>query len=166
MDSSIIVVIGTLGGVIVSATGAYFVQKIQRKWSLEDEDRNRQRELEREQRRMKRELLSKRLEVVEETIKLMMRIIRMAVGEEMGLPIYDDKDAIVEMNKQIQHLSGDAWASIDATGSEDLRKYWRQISRAYWALMEEGGVEKEQWKQAQNAYVEMFKLMDEMKSKF
>ena len=164
MDSTIIAVAGTLGGVIVSSIGAYFVQKRQRIWSLEDEARNRQHEVEREQRRIKRELLSNRLEVVEETIKLMMRIINIAVGEEMGLPIYDDKDAMVEIKKRIQHLTGEAWASIHTTGSEDLRGHWRQIARAYWAAMEEGRVGHEQWNQAQNAHVEMFRLMDEMKS--
>ncbi len=165
MDSSIIAVAGTLGGAIVSYIGAYFVQKRQRKWSLEDETRNRQNELEREQRRIKRELLSERLEVVEETTKLMMRIIGIAVGEEIGLPIYDDKDAMVEIEKRIQHLTGEASASIRTTGSEDLRGYWRQIASVYWAVMKEGRVEHEQWRQAQDACVKMFRLMDEMKSK-
>jgi len=164
MDPSIIAVAGTLGGVIVSYIGAYFVQKRQRTWSLEDEARNRQHEVEREQRRIKRELLSKRLEVVEETIRLRMTIIRRPVGEERGIPMYDDKDAEVATGKRIQEISGEAWTSIAATGSEDLKKYWSQIARAYWVVMEEGGVGDEQWDQAQNAYVEMFRLMDEMKS--
>lgn len=169
MDSTIIAIAGTLGSVIIGVILGYAVQnkqaERQRKWSLEDQDRNRQDELEREQRRIKRELLSERLEVVEETIKLMMRIIGIAVGEEIGLPIYSDEDAMVEIKKRIQHLTGEAWASIRTTGSEDLRGYWRQIARAYWALMEEGRVEDKQGNQAQNAYVEIFKLMDEMKSK-
>lgn len=165
MDPSIIAVAGTLGGAIVSYVGAYFVQKRQRTWSLEDEARNRQHEDEREQRRTKRELLSERLEVVEETIKLMIRIIGTAFGEEIGRPIYDDKDATVEIQKRIQHLTGEAWASIRTTGSKDLQGYWRLIIRAYWALIEDGRVEHEQWLEAQNASVEMFKLMDEMKSK-
>lgn len=169
MDSTIIAIAGTLGSVIIGVILGYVVQnkqaERQRKWSSEDQDRNRQDELEREQRRIKRELLSKRLEVVEETIKLMMRIIGIAVGEEIGLPIYDDKDAMVEIEKRIQHLTGEVWASIRTTGSEDLPGYWRQIARAYWAVMEEGRVEHEQWRQAQDACVEMFRLMDEMKSK-
>lgn len=169
MDSSIIAVVGTLGGVIISAIGTYFIQKMvserQRKWSLEDQDRNRQGELEREQRRIKRELLSKRLEVVEETIKLRMTLISRSVGADLGMPMYDDKDAQITMQKRIQDISHEAWASISAIGSADFKKYWGQINHAYWALMEGGYVESEDWKQAQNAYIEMFRLMDEMKSK-
>jgi len=164
MDPSIIAVAGTLGGAIVSYIGAYLVQKRQRTWSLEHEARNRQHEVEGEQRRIKRELLSKRLEVVEETIKLRMTIIGRSLGEEIGIPMYDDKDAEVATVKRIQEISGEAWTSIAATGSEDLKKYWSQIGRAYWVVMEASGVGDELSKQAQNAYVEMFKLMDEMKS--
>jgi hypothetical protein len=169
MDPSIIAVVGTLGGAIVSFIGAYFIQKMvserQRKWSLEDQDRNRQDELEIEQRRIKRELLSKRLEVVEETIKLRMTIIIRPAGEERGIPMYDDKDAQVAIGKRIQDISGEAWASIAATGSEDLKKCWVQIGQAYWTVMRNDHLEDKQWNQAQKAYVEMFKIMDEMKSK-
>ena len=169
MDSSIIAVAGTLAGVIASAIGTYFIQKMvserQRKWSLEDQDRNRQDELEREQRRIKRELLSKRLEVLEETIKLRMIIIRRPAGEELGIPMYADKDVEVATQKRIQDISGEAWTAVASTGSEDLRKYWIQISRAYWAVIRDGHIEVEQFEQAQKAYVEMVRLMDEMKSK-
>lgn len=170
MDPNIIITIaGVIGGSVAGAISTYLVQKRvserQRKWSLEDEDRNRQHELKGEHRRIKRELSSKRLDVVEETIKLKMRIISRAVGKEMGLPMYDDKDTIVAIGKRIQDISGEAWASILATGSKDLREYWKQISNAYWALKEEGTVGHELWNQAQKAYVEIFKLIDEMKSK-
>jgi hypothetical protein len=167
VDSNIIAVAGTLGGVIISAIGTYFIQKTvserQRKWSLEDQDRNRQDELEREQRRIKRELLSKRLEVVEETVKLRMTIIRRHVGEELGLPMHDDRGAEVAIEKRIQDIGGEAWASVAATGSEDLKKYWIQISQTYWAFRE-GRIEDGQWEQTQKAHIEIVRLMDEMKS--
>jgi hypothetical protein len=169
VDSNIIAVVGTLGGVIISAIGTYFIQKTvserQRKWSLEDQDRNRQDELEREQRRIKRELLSKRLEVVEETVRLMMRVVRAVFAEEMELPVYDDKHELAYINKHIESIRGDAWASIHTVGSEDLSGYWRQISNAYWAAMETSHIEAEQWNQSQDAYFKMYRLMDEMKSK-
>jgi hypothetical protein len=165
MDPSIIAVVGTLGGGIVSFIGTYLIQKRQREWSLRDEARNRQHELEREQRRIKRELLSKRLEVVEEAIKLRMTIIRKAAGQDLGIPMYDDKDAEVAIGKRIQDISGEAWTSIAATGSEDLKKYWAQIGQAYWTVMRDDPLEDKKFKQAQDAYVEMFRLMDEMKSK-
>jgi hypothetical protein len=169
MDSSIIAVAGTLGGVIVSAIGTYFIQKTiserQRRWSLEDQDRNRQDELGREQRRIKRELLSKRLEVVEETIKLKMKIISRSVGEDLGIPMVDDEDAEITIKRRVQDITDEAWASVAATGSADLKQYWRQINKAYWAVTDTGSVEPEQWQQAQTAYIEAFKLMDEMKSK-
>lgn len=164
MDSSIIAVLGTLGGVIVSFVGAHFIQKRQREWSLKDEARNKQYELEREQRRIKRELLSKRLEVVEETVSLRMMIIRRSVGAEMGLPTYDDKERDMTMGKRLKNMVGPAWASIAATGSKAIVKYWLEISSAYWALMKNGHLETEQWKQAQVAYLRIVRLMDEMKS--
>ncbi len=169
MDSSIMTVIGTLGGVIVGGLLTYFIQKKaserQREWSLQDEARNRRYEAEREQRRIKRELLSKRLEVVEEAIKLRMRIVRREVGRQMGVPTYEDADEVVKMKERIEGISGEAWVSLDAIGSKDLKKYWGQIGKAYWILSEEGGVEDEEWDQAQNAYKKMFAIMDEMKSK-
>jgi len=165
MDSSIVAVLGTLGGAITTYIGAYFIQKRQREWSLKDETRNRQYELEREQRKIKRELLSKRLEVVEETIKLKMKIISRSVGEDLGISIYTDEDSEMAIRKRIQDISDEAWASIAATGSADLREYWRLINKAYWAITEQGRVENGQWEQAQKAYIEMFRLMDDMKSK-
>lgn len=116
MDSNIAIAVagiaGTLLGAVVSAIGTYLLQKRaserQRKWALEDEERRKGHERETEQRRIKRDLLCKRLDVLEESIKMMMNHIRSTVGRELGVPMYDDSAELKEQGKRLQSIRGEA----------------------------------------------------------
>lgn len=93
MDSgAIIAVVGTLGGAVISAIVTYVVQQRvaerQRKWALEDEERHQHRALEEDRRKLQRDLLVRRLEPIEEVVRLMANVIHTAQGMELGLPIH------------------------------------------------------------------------------
>jgi len=174
MDSNIAIAIavagiaGTLLGVVVSAIGTYLLQKRtserQRKWALEDGERRKGHERETEQRRIKRELLCKRLDVLEESIKIMMNHISSTVGRELGVPMYDDSAELKEQGKRLQSIRGEARAALVALESKKLLEDWRAITSAYSDLGETGTVDSESWNKVQKAYIEIIKLTDEMRA--
>ena len=157
MDTNMIVAWTGIIGVIVGIAGTYFIQKIildrQRKWALEDEGR-----------RIKRELLSKRLDILEEAIGIMMNEISRVVTKEMGIPAWDDKERMKEQGIRLQSIRGEAWAALVALGSKELMQCWREIAGAYWEIDESGTVGKDSWDKAQKAYIELIKLTDAMRS--
>lgn len=168
MDSNIVIAVTGITSIVVGAIGTYFLQKRaserQRKWSLEDEERRKTYERETEQRRVKRELLCNRLDMIEESLKIMMNQVSSTVGREMGIPMYDDRDELKERGKRLQSIRGEAWAALLALDSKDLMEYWRTIASAYWDVEETGMVGSESWDKAQKAYVEIIRLTDEMRS--
>jgi len=157
MDSNIVVAATGILGVIVGIGGTYFIQKIilerQRKWTLEDEEK-----------KIKRELLSKRLDILEETMGIMMKEIGGVVAREMGIPLYDDKDAMKEQGIRLQSIRGEAWAALLALGSKELTQCWRDIANAYSEINETGTVGSDSWNKAQKSYTELIKLTDTMRS--
>lgn len=157
MDSTIVVGVTGIIGVIVGIAGTYFIQKIildrQRKWALEDEKR-----------KIKRELLSKRLGIIEEAMGIMMKEIGGVVAKEMGIPLYDDKDAMREQGIRLQSIRSEAWAALVAFDSKELTQCWRGIANAYSEIDETGTVGKDSWNEAQKAYIELIKLTDAMRS--
>lgn len=172
MDSNIIIAVTGITSIVVGAIGTYFLQKRaserQRKWSLEDEEKRKTYERETERRRVKRELLCNRLDMIEESLKIMMNQVSSTVGREwgyqMGIPMYDDRDELKEQGKRLQSIRGEAWAALLALDSKDLMEHWRTIASAYWDVEETGTVGSESWDKAQKTYVEIMKLTDEMRS--
>ncbi len=75
METIVIAASGIIG-VIVGIAGTYFSSRIQRKWVLEDEGR-----------RIKRELLSRRLDIIEESAKIMRNEAEVTVAKQYGEPI-------------------------------------------------------------------------------
>jgi len=157
MDSTIVVAVTGIIGVIVGIAGTYFIQKVildrQRKWALEDEER-----------KIKRELLSKRLDILEEAMGIMMNEISVVVAREMGIPTWDDKDTMKEKGIRLQSIRGEAWAALAALGSKELTHCWRGIANAYSENDETGTVGKDLWNEAQKSYIELIKLTDTMRS--
>lgn len=157
MDSTIVVAATGIIGVIVGIAGTYFIQKIilerQRKWALEDEGR-----------KIRRELLSKRLDILEEAMGIMMKEIGVVVAREMGIPLYDDKDARKEQGIRLQSIRGEAWASLVAFDSKELTQCWRYIANAHSDIDETGTVGSDSWNKAEKSYVELIKLTDAMRS--
>ncbi len=157
MDSTIVVAVTGIIGVIVGIAGTYFIQKTilnrQRKWALEDEER-----------KIKRELLSKRLDILEEAMGIMMKEIGGVVAREMGIPLYDDKDVMREQVIRLQSIRGEAWAALVALDSKELMQCWRDIANAYSDINETGTTGKNSWDEAQKAYIELIKLTDAMRS--
>jgi hypothetical protein len=172
MDSNIVIAIAGIGGTllaaVIGAVGTYFFQKRaaerQRKWALEDEGREKEHERETEQRRIKRELLCKRLDILEESIKLMMLCVSRAFDEYVGEPHVDNTDTLQKKMKRLQNIRGEAWAALIAINSENLTNLWKVISSAYWEAEENGTVILESWQKASDAYPAIIKLTDEMRS--
>lgn len=170
MDSTIITALAIITGTIVGIVGTYFVQKrvsqSQRQWTLEDEERRKGYERDEEQKRIKRELLSKRLDILEEAVKIMINDTSRTLGIELGMPIYSDKATIEERRKRLHDISEEAWATVLALDSKDLLENWRAVSSAYWEQLEIGTIGSKSWEKAQKAYVNLIKLTDEMRSQF
>jgi gas vesicle protein len=172
MDSNIAIAVagiaGTLLGAVVSAIGTHLLQKRQsekqRKWALEDEERRKGHERETEQRRIKRELLCKRFDILEESIKIMMNHIRSTVGRELGEPMYDDSAELKEQGRRLQSIRGEAWAALVALESKKLMENWRAIASTYSEIEETGTFQSDSWDKAQKAYIQIIKLTDEMRS--
>ena len=167
--TAIIAVTGTLIVTIISYFVAYFIQNKtytrERKRSIEDEDRKRQFEREAEQSKIKRELLSNRLNIVEEAVNLRMFLAGLTLREEFGDPIYCDKSTIQEKRKRLDEISSEAWTAVIATGSEELKESFSTISSAYWQSEEQGTVDSEKWDKASKSFVEIIKNIDDMKTK-
>lgn len=168
MDSTIVIAVVGIIGAIVGIVGTYLVQERvserQRKWALEDYERKKESDREAEQKRIKRELISKRLDVLEEAVKLMISDTSRTLGIEFGLPILSDKAAAQKRQERIEDVADEAEATVLALDSEDLLKNWRAVSYAYWGQLETGTVGDKLWNEAQKAYVDIVKLADEMRS--
>jgi len=154
---AIIAVSGTLAGAIVSAIATYLVQS-------KAYEREKEREKEVEQRRIKRESLSKRLDVIEEVVNLMMYFISRTIGKELDMPIYDDDSLIKEKRKRLEDIRGQAWTAVLAINSEDLSNKYRAISSAYWDNEEYGTVDHKSWDKANKGFVEIIRIIDNMKA--
>jgi len=166
-SGAIIAVVGTLGGVVISAIATYMVQKRiaerQRKWALEDEERHQQQALHVERRKLKRELLARRFAPIEEAVSLMGNAITTAVGIEIGMPIRSDESEAKQRAQQFQNLLSDAWNAVCITGSEQLKQRWRTLVSVYWGLKETGEVGPDGLKKADDAQVAITKQLDEMR---
>lgn len=168
MDSgAIIAVVGTLGGVAITAVMAYVVQQRvaerQRKWALEDEERHQHRALEEEGRKLKRDLLVRRLEPIEEAVKLMANVILTAEGIELELPIPTNKLEIRSKKLKLMDILSDAWNAVVITGSEELEQNWGILTGTYWGLQETGALDLNEAKKAKDAEIAIAKLLDEMR---
>lgn len=157
MDSNIVVAATGIIGVIVGIAGTYFIQnkisKRQRKWALEDE-----------QRKIKRELLAKRLDIIEEATGIMLNVVGVEIRQEMGIPTWFDKEKRKEQGIRLQSISGEAWAALVASGSKELMQYWRDIANAYSEVEETGTVDSDSWNKAHKSYTELIKLTNAMRA--
>lgn len=157
MDSTIVVAATGIIGVIVGIAGTYFIQKIildrQRKWALEDDGR-----------KIKRELLSKRLDILEEAVKIMINNISRMIGVELGMPTYSNESTVQKWRERFEEIAEEASAVVLALDSKNVMKDWGAISHAYWKQLETGTLESEEYDKAQKAYIEIVKLTDELRS--
>ena len=157
MDNNILIAViavsGTLAGVIVSTIGTYFIQS-------KSYERQRKSERESEERKIKRELISNRLNVVEEAVNLMMYLTGRTISLEVEMMIYNDKDIEREKSKKLEDIGDIAWAAVIATGSEDLKDNYTAITSAFWENMRQGTITTETWDKAYKAYVKIIKIMD------
>lgn len=164
---AVVGITGTLLGIVVSAISTYLVQKRvserQRKWALEDDERKRESEREAEQKKVKRDLLSKRLDVLEEAIKLMVSDTSRTFGKALGLPVSHDEAGAQKRQARLEDIEEEAWATVLALGSKDLHRNWEAVSSAYWDKLH-GHLDTNRWDEAQRAYVEIVKLVDDMRS--
>ena len=86
------------------------------------------------------------------------------IGKELFMPIYDDDSLISEKRKRLEDIQGQAWTAVLAIGSEDLTKNYRAVSSAYWDNEEYGTVDHESWDKANKGFVDIVKIIDNMKA--
>ena len=157
MDSTVVIAVVGIIGVIVGIVGTYLMQKItlerQRKWALEDEGR-----------RIKRELISKRLDVIEEAGKIMRNQVGRTVSIEVGLPMSDDGGILEAQGKRLQSIRGEAFSALIALDSKELTENYTTIAKAYGEYEETGTVNYDLWAKAHKAYVDIIRLTDELRS--
>jgi hypothetical protein len=172
MDSNIVIAVAGIGGTllaaVVSAIITYRFQKRaserQREWALEDEERRKEHERKTAQRNIKRELLCKRLDMIEESAKIMMQYVGRTIDKDMGVPYVDDKDALQKKIERLQSIRDEAWAALNAINSKKLTKHWESIDSAYWEAFESDAIAPKSWDRAYKAYPEIIKLTDEMRA--
>jgi len=164
MDSgAIIAVVGTLGGVVITYVVQQRVAERQRKWALEDEERHQHRALEEERRKLQRDLVVRRLEPIEEAVKLMANVILTAEGIELELPIPTNELEIRSKKLKLMDILSDAWNAVLITGSEELEQNWKILTGTYWGLQETGALDLNGVKKAKDAEIAIAKLLDEMR---
>ena len=168
MDSTaIIAVVGTWGGALISAVVTYVVQQRvaerHRKWELEDKEHHQHQRLEEERRKLQRDLLERKIEPIEEALRLMANIIDMAEATDAGIPIPIDESAVRNKKLRLTDIHSDAWNAICITGSEELKQNWIILAGEYWSLQETGVLDTDGAKKATDAVIAITKLLDEMK---
>ena len=154
---AIIAVSGTLAGVIISTIGTYIVQS-------KSYEREKKREREKEQREIRREVLSNRLNIIEESANIMMFLNGLKMSEDFGDFIYSDKTTIQEKRKRLEEISGMSWTAIQATDSADLKKNYGAITHAYWQSESTGAIGSKEWNEASEGFVRLVKIIDDMKA--
>ena len=161
-------ILGTLIASAVSIVGTYIVQskvsEREKRWAREADERKRRQELEDERRRIKRELLSGRLNTIEEAATINMFLLGLALTEEIGDPIYGDRTVLAEKRKRLEEIENQAWACVIACDSQRLKESYQAIVHAQYQAEQQGTVESEQWKKASESFVELVKIIDDMKT--
>jgi gas vesicle protein len=160
LDSNIILAIltvcGTLAGTVIGALATYLVQsKVadrNRKWSIEDESK-----------RIKRELLSNRLDIIEEVVNLMMFFAGLSLRSELQIPIYSDRVTIENKRKRFDEIGSQSWNAVAALSSKELSTLYSAIAAAYNEDEETGSISSETWKKANESFPKIIKLIDDMK---
>lgn len=168
MDSgAIIAVVGTLGGAVISAIVTYVVQQRvaerQRKWALEDEERHQHRAVEEERRKLQRDLLLRRLDPIEEAVRLKDYAIYTAFCIEVGLPTPTDESATRNKTQKLHDIGLDAFNAVLVIGSEELKQNWEILSTVHCALEETGVLGPDGAEKAHDAYIAITRLLDEMR---
>ena len=150
---AIIAVLGTLAGAIVSAIGTHIVQS-----------KAYERENKREIINIKRDLLSRRLDIIEEAVTNMMFFTSRTIKEEVGIPVYRDKNMIAEKMKRLEEIRGQAWTAVLSTDSDDLKECYQAIASANSDSEKYGTVDKKTWDKAYESFPKIVKLIDNMKA--
>ena len=129
MDNGIVIAIiavcGTLAGALVSTLGTYFIQNIRYK-------RETEREKGKEKTQIRRELISKRLSVVEEASTLMMFITGVAFDKQYGEGSYCDQTMLRKKRQRIEEIYLEAHTSSKSIESKTLSDSFEKIASKYW----------------------------------
>ena len=153
---TIIAVGGTLVGTFGGALLSYFISKKlaerHRRWALEDE-----------RRRTKNELLDSRLKHIEEALLSMMARIDHAVYSEIGVPVKIDDSTRKQREQETREKLSNAWTAVYLIGSEELNKKFGILTNVYWESVEEETLDPEEGKKAQNAQLDIIRLIDKIR---
>lgn len=171
MDANLAIAIagigGTLAGTIISSVSTYLIEsrisEKARNWEMQMEDKRKEHEIDAEKRTIRRDLLSKRLAVIEENANIMYFLAALYIREEVGIPIYSDANMIQEKRKRMDEISNQAWTAISAIGHAEMKKNYTAISAAFYEGEESGSISGEKWKKAQSGLTNLIQNIDELK---
>lgn len=124
---AVIAVSGTLAGAIVSAISTYFIQKVRYK-------RETDWEREKDKTQFRRELVSKRLSVIEEAATLMMFLTGIRMDREYGEGTYCDDATFRQKDQRVEEIYYEAHTFSKAINSKEVDDAFRGMSSKYWEI--------------------------------
>ena len=127
---AVIAISGALAGAIVSVIGTYFVQNVRYK-------RETDWEREKDKIQLRRELISKRLSVIEEVATLMMFLSGIRMDREYGEGAYCDEATFRQKDRRIEEIYNEAHTFSKAINSKEVDDAFSEMSSKYWEIHSE-----------------------------
>jgi len=147
--------------------GGYILQSKasmrEKKWAAETEAKRIADERENERARRKHELISKRLNIVEEAATLFMFLIEIEFDETVGLPVFSESEILQEKRRRIEELSLLAHPAVKVLGSPELQTSFLEMSSVFWDSTQNPGIRLEDYEKASAAYAKVIRIIDEMR---
>jgi len=131
---------------------------------LDDEIRHLEQVRDDEIRRNKKEILNKRISVIEEAISLMHSYISYHYGVATDMAMITNTDDAERKDIRVQDIYSDSKCCIDLISSAQLSNPWDTLSSIYWGVRENGMVDNEEMRLADSAYFEMNSIIDQLKA--
>ena len=152
---AVIAVSGTLAGVIVSTIGTYFVQKIRYQREIEWE-------VEKDKSQFRRDLMLKRLNVIEETASLVMFLTGVRMDKEHGEGSYCDDNTFSQKDRRIEEIYHEAYAFSKAMHSREVDDAFNGMLSKYWEI-HSGSMLPKDYEVVLSNYRKLIEALDSLK---
>ena len=93
----------------------------------------------------------------------MMARIDHAVYSEIGVPVKIDDSTRKQREQETREKLSNAWTAVYLIGSEELNKKFGILTNVYWESVEEETLDPEEGKKAQNAQLDIIRLIDKIR---
>jgi len=150
---AVVGVLGTLAGTGLGYFAQAMLSKRDRNWAIDTEKRT-----------VRRQLLSNRLEVVEEAANIMYFFLVIWESEELGEPVYCDKEGSYQKKRRLEEIIAQAFTVVKATGSAELENGFKAISAAYNEVEDNGVLSSEKNVASSKGLEKVIKTIDNLKA--